>query len=246
MALITVDGKEVIDFRGQLPVRKGAQGYPTRPLEGIQMVVIHYSGVDCDSSATEIARYQTTKNMGDLFPECAYSFVIRWDGRIEQCHDLEKRSWHAGGRNNDTGIGICLPGNGWPTLEQLDSVAALIRSLNRALERGRGVAPLLVLGHKELSPTRCPGPHWSSWKGELISKVGQETQGQEGANTHALSPPPAVVLGFKRVYDYLGNEKCGAPLSPERYDGQGNSNQLFTRCEMRWDKAENRVWVSFD
>ncbi|GEM_PF-2577058 len=230
MTLITVPGKEVADFRGRLPVRKGANGYPNRPLEGITMAVIHYSGVDADSSATEIASYQTTKTSGDLFPECAYSFVIRWDGRIEQCHNLEKRSWHAGGRNNDLGIGICLPGNGWPTSHQLDSAAALIRALNLTLNRGGEKPSLRIAGHKELSATACPGPYWDIWKQHLVS----------------ASPPIPVVLGFRQLYDYLGEERCGAPLTPEQYDAQGNSHQIFTRCEMRWDKAENRVWISFN
>jgi N-acetyl-anhydromuramyl-L-alanine amidase AmpD len=246
VALIAVESKEVIDYRGRLPVRKSSQGYPSRPLGGIDMVVIHYSGVDSDSGAPEIALYQTTKTAGDLFPECAYSFVIRWDGRIEQCHDLEKRTWHAGGRNNDTGIGVCLPGSGWPTSDQLDSAAALIRALNRSLGRGGNRPPLRVMGHKEVSSTLCPGPYWASWKETLMSRVGMGSQVNTGAGSSASKPPPAVVLGFKRVYDYLGAEKCGVPISPERYDGQGNSNQLFTRCEMRWDKATNRVWVSFN
>lgn len=246
MSLITVEGKEVVDFRGQLPVRKGTQGYPSRPLEKIDTVVIHYSGVNSDSSALDIARYQTTKTTGDLFPECAYSFVIRWNGRIEQCHDLETRSWHAGGKNNDTGIGVCLPGNGWPTPDQLDSTAALIWSLNRALGRG-GDSPLLrVAGHKEVSATQCPGPQWALWKEELVSRVAMKAREGGAEENPAPASTPTVVLGFKRVYDYLGEEKCGVPLSIERYDAQGNSNQLFTRCEMRWDKAKNRVWVSFD
>ena len=221
-----------------------------RPLEGIDMVVIHYSGVDADSSGLQIAEYQTTKRTGDLFPECAYTFVVRWDGRIEQCHDLERRTWHAGGRNNDVGVGVCLPGSGWPTEGQMGSASALIRAICRELGRsdarllsarrlveeseprrsaGGSARPLLVAGHKELSATPCPGPHWSEWRLELVRPwdTGHE-----------------VVLGFKRVYDYLGEEKCGLPLSPERYDEHGDSSQLFERCEMRWNRAENRVWVS--
>ncbi len=135
VSLIAVEGKEVVDLRGLLPVREGAKRYPTRPLEGITMAVIHYSGVGADSDALQIARYQTGKREGDLFPECAYSFVVRWDGAIEQCHDLETRTWHAGGRNNDQGIGLCLPGSGRPTPEQLDSTAALIQALARELGR---------------------------------------------------------------------------------------------------------------
>ena len=226
MVFVAVEGKEVVDFRGMLPLRKGAKGYPARPLEGITMVVVHYSGVDADSSALEIAEYQTTKTTGDLFPECAYSFVVRWDGRIEQCHDLEKRTWHAGGGNNDAGIGICLPGSDWPTPRQLDSAGALIRALNRELGR-----QLRVVGHKELSATLCPGPYWDSWKGKLVSP--------------SSTPTVPVILGFRQLYDYLGEEKCGIALAPEQYDAQGNSSQLFTRCEMRWDKAHNRMWVSF-
>lgn len=228
MPTIEVQGKEVVDFRGLLPVRKGVESYPNRPLEGITMVVIHYSGVDADSGALQIAEYQTGKREGDLFPECAYSFVVRWRGRIEQCHDLERRTWHAGGGNNDAGIGVCLPGSDWPTPEQIDSTAALVRALQRDMGR-----ELRVVGHRELRPTLCPGPHWELWKGDLL---------QLSRSPH---PPVPVVLGFRRLYNYLGSERCGVPLSPERHDGHGNSTQLFSRCEMRWDRAENRVWVSF-
>ncbi len=167
MSPIEVAGFEVVDLRERLPVRAGAGRYPARPLAGITMAIIHYSGLDADSGGLEIAEYQTAKTTGDLFPECAYSFVIRWNGRIEQCHDVETRTWHAGGRNNDAGIGICLPGCDRPTDPQLESARALIRALNRELGRG-GPRPFLrIVGHKEVSTTLCPGPSWDEWKGRL-------------------------------------------------------------------------------
>jgi len=236
LALISVPGREVADPRGTLPVREGCSGYPARPLEGIQMAVIHYSGVDADSSALQIARYQTGKAEGDPFPEIAYSFVVRRDGQIEQCHDLETRSWHAGGHNNDTGVGICLPGLDWPAEPQLASAAALVTALQRELGRG-----LRVVGHKELRATACPGPNWPIWKEHLLRLTAGETRRQAAASPSTIP----VVLGFRRLYDRLGPELCGVPLAPEGYDGSGNSNQPFSRCEMRWDKGENRVWVNF-
>ncbi len=126
-----------------------------------------------------------------------------------------------------------------------------------------------MAGHKELSTTQCPGPYWDEWKGRLVQATDVESgphpdplpRGEgdsplpprEGDldSPRPLAPDPRplapdVVLGFRQVYDYLGAERCGVPLSPEQYDERGNSRQRFTRCEMRWDKAQNRVWVSFD
>lgn len=60
----------------------------------------------------------------------------------------------------------------------------------------------------------------------------------------AAEPYP-VVMGFAALRARLGAAATGAPLEAEHADGQGNTWQEFERCTMRWEKATNRVWVSF-
>ncbi len=239
MAVVTgerqlfVQGYRVSDRRGALPKRQGAEPYETRPLAAITLAVVHYSGVDRDSTALEIANYQTTKAVGDPFPEIAYHFIVRQNGEIEQCHDLCTRTWHAGTPGNDKGVALCLPMLHGPTPLQADAAARLINAIGDRLKR-----PLTIKGHQELAPTQCPGSHWPQWRHLLL---------------RAPTPPREVSVdgvpvkwAFYDWYRRLESIKrglCGRPLAPHVAGPAGEAVQEFAGCTMRWEKGE--MWIRF-
>lgn len=229
---IYVKGHRVRDLRVALPVRAGAERYATRPLQAITMVVVHYSGVEADSSAEAIANYQTGKREGDPFPEIAYHFVVRQNGDVEQCHDLMVRTWHSGTTGNDRGVAVCLPMLSGPTPVQADAAACLIAAIAARLGRG-----LKIVGHQDLSATACPGPDWPKWKKKLTRPSGGD-------------PPQVVVDGvpvkwafcdWYRKLEALKPGLCGAPLGPHVVAGDGSARQAFAGCEMHWRDGE--MWL---
>ena len=230
-APLTVPGYRVVDARGQLPTRTGAAPYPPRPLADVDRIVVHYSGVDADSTPLEIAHYQTTKQDGDLFPAIAYHFVVRQNGETHQCHDLATRTWHAGAEGNDHGIAVCLPMLYGPTPLQLDATARLCRALGDRLGRA-----LAIVGHKDLMPTRCPGDTWPDWRQRLLA----------GGAREITIGGVAVRWGFYDLYCKLEGLRpglAGPPLGPHRPDPTGGAVQEFAACTMAW--REGRMWVSF-
>ncbi len=229
-----VSGCRVSDRRGALPTRAGAEPYETRALSAITMAVIHYSGVDSDSSAEAIAAWQTSKTEGDLFPEIAYHFVVRQGGEIEQCHDLMTRSWHAGSEGNTRGVAICLPMLSGPTEAQLSSTAALLQALNRRLGR-----VLQLKGHKELYPSACPGPAWEQWRKRLLAP---SPLLQRGTVVNGVPVKWAFYDWYKRLEGWREG-LSGAPLAPHRQEADGSSRQEFVACSMRWRDGE--MWLRF-
>ncbi|MHB1007545.1 MAG: peptidoglycan recognition protein family protein [Chloroflexota bacterium] len=205
-------------------------------MQAITMAVIHYSGVDTDSTATAIANYQTTKPDGDAFPEIAYHFIVHQTGQIEQCHDLMTRTWHAGTLGNDRGVAICLPMLHGPTPLQAESAARLVVALRDRLGRS-----LKIVGHKELTPTQCPGPGWDTWK-TLI---------------HRPAPPAIrelVVQGIPvkwAFYDWYKRLETfkpgmlGYPLAIHYRDADGHTRQDFAGGSLVYtDQDEMLIRIS--
>lgn len=140
----------MVDWRGKLPA---IGQYKRRDPKGIRFIVIHHSGADYDSSAVEIASY----HVGLGFPSGGYQFSIRWDGTIEQSHDLDVMSYNVAGLN-DLVVGICLVGdytNRTPRKAQLEALVELIPWLEGQLPGAK------IVGHKEIAlkgyETECPG-----------------------------------------------------------------------------------------
>lgn len=156
------------DVRGRLATRLHGLPYRARPLERIEGVAVHATEVD--TSAEDLALYQTAKLEGDPFPAIAYHFVVRADGTLEWCHDLEVETWHAGAAGSATHLSLCLAGaggdEGLPGDVQVDAARALLAALEARLGRR-----LLVRGHAELLPVaaRCPGARWREWRDRLVA-----------------------------------------------------------------------------
>ena len=120
--------------------------------------VLHTVGVRGDTTMATIREHHVKVNG---WKEEGYHFGIRKNGAVEVGRALTKPGAHLQGAN-DT-VGICVYGDGdrepW-TPEQTAAVLALIRGLASG-----GVAPLVVIGHREgpakfganPTPKSCPG-----------------------------------------------------------------------------------------
>lgn len=131
-------------------------------------VVIHHSATSAGSVEGIHAEHrQRRDSSGNLWLGIGYHFVIgngdgMPDGQIESTFRWRQQlhGAHSGSAvHNANGIGICLIGNfeeKAPTKEQLKSVIQLVKSLT-----GRYKIPArLVIGHKTVKPTACPGRHF--------------------------------------------------------------------------------------
>lgn len=226
-----VQGCRVVDLRDALPTRGAANPYPTRPLAAITTAVVHYSGVDRDSSALEIAQYQTAKTEGDLFPAIAYHFVVRQEGLVEQCHDLGTRTWHAGTQANDVGIAICLPMLYGPTDAQIDATSRLIAALGDRLE-----TVLQVKGHKEFTPTPCPGPEWETWRARLRRPPTPPRERYING-----IPVKWAFLDWYRRLEAIRPGLCGPPLAVHVRQGNGSARQDFAGCTLIWRDGQMTI-----
>ena len=151
------------------PIRKlflNFTDYEERKLT--EMIVIHHAGFpdgDKDSSAEEIHKFhQETNGWAGI----GYHFVIRKDGKIERGRKLDAVGAHAYHHNKNS-VGICVAGNfdfvKVPDV-QMDSLKLLTAWLCQKFKlkpMKRGV----IVGHRELNDTACPGENLYSRLGEI-------------------------------------------------------------------------------
>ena len=151
-----------VNLIGQLPIRVGAPPYPIRTQDPIGLC-IHYSGAPNAATPLQIARYQTGPKDGDQFPEVAYTFFVDEVGYIFQLHSLETRTWHAGGTNNDRYIGMLVD---VPTSLEMPfphylQLISVLRVLDWLQYKVYQIPAFVLIGHKEVAPTSCPGIWWT-------------------------------------------------------------------------------------
>lgn len=118
-----------------------------------RIVLHHTGGADIDAYAEQIHQWHLEKDYAGI----GYHFVIRKSGEIERGRPVWAIGAHAYGANNDS-IGIHISGEftyNAPTDAQIESAALLIANLcedyNIPLDREH------VIGHREVTPTDCPG-----------------------------------------------------------------------------------------
>ena len=125
------------------------------PREATNRIVIHHTGnpYDDDLSAEQIHASHQAQGWAGV----GYHFVVRKDGSVE----LGRPDWsigaHAYGFNSDS-IGIHVCGNfmqAEPTKAQLDALPQLIADICDAY--GLIAADAIVVGHRDLMATACPG-----------------------------------------------------------------------------------------
>lgn len=120
----------------------------------VKLIVIHHVGdLPRDVTAAEIHQWHIDRGWSGI----GYHYVIRRDGVIERGRPEEYIGSHTYGYNSGS-IGINLTGNMdimTPTQVQVESGAMLIADIcNRY-----GLTPdsKVVLGHRDLTSTICPG-----------------------------------------------------------------------------------------
>ena len=156
---------QMADLRGKLPIRPGTDGqYSRRNLEAVDSIDIHYTASPPSGTVQSIAAYQVSAGAQEAFPAIAYHLIVDGSGIISWCHDLNRRVWHNGGPGrNERAIGLCYIGNTEPNAAQKRGLRDAIRWCQEQLGR-----PLSVAGHKDSSPTQCPGPVWPSWRSDVL------------------------------------------------------------------------------
>ena len=140
--------------------------YEERPTT--EVIVIHHAGfpdADKDSSAEEIHKFHQEVNH---WAGIGYHYVIRKDGTIEQGRRPKAVGAHAY-KHNKNSVGICVAGNfeiGKPLPVQMDSLKLLTSWLCQKYKldpMGKGV----IVGHRNLNDTDCPGKNLYSRLDEL-------------------------------------------------------------------------------
>ncbi len=176
----------IIDVVDTLPHHPSLPPYQNRT-EPIRKIVIHHTDTSKSVTVEQIARYHVygTRPNKDPWPGIGYHYVIAPDGVIYWTQRHETRSYHVGAANNYC-LGISLigrflmkdyqgnvqpPEDQLPTPAQMDATARLVAWLMTELN----VTDIVnVVGHKEVSPTMCPGDQWMRgvhWKNELHQRI---------------------------------------------------------------------------
>jgi N-acetylmuramoyl-L-alanine amidase len=123
------------------------------------MIILHYTGMPDADAALDLLRA--------LGSEVSSHYFVFDDGRIVQMVQESRRAWHAGravwaGETDinscSIGIEIANPGHehGYPdfTKRQIAAVTALCRSI----QTRHSIAPVRVLGHSDVAPSRKQDP----------------------------------------------------------------------------------------
>jgi N-acetylmuramoyl-L-alanine amidase len=217
------------------------------------MILLHYTGMSDEDSA--LARLCTQGS--DV---SAHYFVFE-DGRIVQMVPESRRAWHAGqsewAREADInscsiGIEIANPGHdhGYPSFpkRQIAAVTALCRSI----QTRNVIAPMRVLAHSDVAPSRKKDPGEKfPWRTLYESGVGHWVKPAPVTNSgHTLalgSPGDAVAELQKSLREYgYGIDVTGQYDSktvdvvtafqrhfrPERIDGRADASTQSTLQEL--------------
>lgn len=139
---------QVTDYREDRLNHK-TKRYKKRPLNKIKNIVIHHTG----NNQNKIRPHENWHVYNKDWPALGYHFFINYFGHIYLVNSIDYVTNHV--RNNNTSsIGICLVGdfrNKKPTPYQMEAINILLHILSIYL-------PMLnVCGHKDLSPSECPG-----------------------------------------------------------------------------------------
>ncbi|XP_075998708.1 peptidoglycan recognition protein 5 [Genypterus blacodes] len=145
---------------------------PWETLKGsAQRVIIHHTALahcrglsDCKQQLLSI---QATHMKERGFADIGYNFLVGGDGTV-----YEGRGWgvvgaHTKGNNHDS-LGIAFMGNfneDTPSTEAISSVNQLLRS---GVSQGHLQPKFVLLGHRDLANTACPGDKLYSSLGSLM------------------------------------------------------------------------------
>ncbi|NBN63358.1 N-acetylmuramoyl-L-alanine amidase [Pannonibacter tanglangensis] len=130
-----------------------------RPGAAIDMIVLHYTGMQDGESALQ--------RLCDPRAEVSAHYLVEEDGAILQCVPEARRAWHAGTsfwkgetdiNSRSIGIEIVNPGHAWGYRPfppaQVEAVIALVADIAAR----HAIAPWRILAHSDVAPERKDDP----------------------------------------------------------------------------------------
>lgn len=127
--------------------------YKDRSLDVPMEIYLHHTVTKTDASIESINQIHLNNN----WPRLSYHIAIDEDGDIYFINDLDKHTYHTGGKNT-RGISIVLIGNfekHKPSEDMIDSTREIIDILcNKSFLNIVGIK-----GHKDVKATLCPGKY---------------------------------------------------------------------------------------
>lgn len=129
----------------------------------INQIVVHYTATPHDRHVTVQQIDQWHRARG--FTKIGYHYVIYLDGTVNEGRKENEIGAHVKNHNRNS-IGVCFVGGlkegetGGSNTMNAAQEAALIKLLKDLTKRYAGA---VVLGHKDLSATQCPGFDVRSW-----------------------------------------------------------------------------------
>lgn len=219
------------DLRAVLPANPANGVYPVRPWAGVRYHVAHHVGAvpllgqSLKNLCVATANYHVKSNR---WPGIGYHFVIHQNGEVGYVGDILTQRANVANMNHLV-VGTCLQGNfvdgARPTAAQITSLRLLdqgLKELNSAI---------VLVGHKELNATACPGDTWDRWKQEVLSTVPGDWS-------------LVVGEGIKTFLQNAPNHAWGGPARNAHWDTEGNEYCWTTTGNLvYWDKARNGISV---
>nr|WP_244314255.1 N-acetylmuramoyl-L-alanine amidase [Pannonibacter sp. XCT-53] len=130
-----------------------------RPGAAIDMIVLHYTGMQDGESALQ--------RLCDPRAEVSAHYLVEEDGAVLQCVPEARRAWHAGTsfwkgetdiNSRSIGIEIVNPGHAWGYRPfppaQVEAVIALVADIAAR----HAIAPWRILAHSDVAPERKDDP----------------------------------------------------------------------------------------
>lgn len=130
--------------------------YSIRATSFLRGIVVHHSGASGLQNVPAIAAYHVNERG---WPGIGYHYVIDDAGTVFKTNYISTLAYHSAGSNKES-IGICVLGN----FEESDPTSAQLAALTALITAIREVHPTLyVAGHKDKTPTACPGRRLYDW-----------------------------------------------------------------------------------
>jgi|GEM_PF-2511149 len=243
----------LIDVRDQLATAEPGDGvvergpYDRVPLNQRRGIVIHYRGVVTSagaglSSFKADAEFHVGKNWAKdgeppiLGSGIMYHIGIDGDGKSYLMRDLDRVLWHCGAwpqNSNTLAIQLPLGGDQRATPEQL---AELQRICDAWLSH-TGAPRTEVWGHKELSPTTCPGTLLADFiqpyrAGALPGPVDDSAVPDEWQSPYGSFWIPKRFVNDIKSRPWIDTGYCLGPATDEKVGDNTILVQYFERARL--------------
>ncbi len=159
-------GERFIDYRQPIWGNSFTWSWE-RPLSQIQHLVIHHTVTSHDATPDDIALLHKARGWGGI----GYHFVVTEDGRVWYVGDLGTARANVLNMNEKV-LGIALTGDftkHLPSDEQITSTHLLCTGLIELISQLKNWD--VVVGHKDLQATACPGTSWNGEPGGMKDRI---------------------------------------------------------------------------